>query len=66
MDDDTGNELKRKKLCFTCQEPWIPSHRCIGKAKVHYIEVYSDSEEDKDEHGQGTTTDLRTIEEESL
>ena len=42
--------MRRKKLCFICQEPWVPRHRCAGKAKVHYIEVYSDSDEDDDEH----------------
>ena len=20
-------ELRRKKLCFTCQQPWVPRHR---------------------------------------
>ena len=44
LDDDTRKDLRRKKLCFTCQEPWVPGHRCVGKAKDHYIEVYSDSE----------------------
>jgi hypothetical protein len=37
-------ELRRKKLCFSCKEPWEPSHRCMGKGKVHYIEVLSDSD----------------------
>ena len=65
MDDDTRKELRRKKLCFTCQEPWIPGHRCIGKAKAHYIEVYSDSEDNEDDPEQGTTEELRATEEES-
>ena len=47
LDEDTRKELRRKKLCFTCQEPWVPGHRCAGKAKAHYIEVYSDSDEDE-------------------
>ena len=38
--------MRRKKLCFTCQEPWVPGHMCVGKARAHYIEVYSDSDED--------------------
>ena len=46
LDEDTRKDLRRKKLCFTCQEPWVPGHRCVGKARVHYIEVYSDSDED--------------------
>ena len=51
-------------MCFTCQEPWVPSHRCSGKSKSHYIEVYSDSEGEESE--QETTKELREVEEESL
>jgi hypothetical protein len=50
LDDETRRELMRKKLCFTCKDPWVPSHRCMGKGEIHYIEVttYSvDSEEEK-------------------
>jgi len=51
LDEATRQELRKKKLCFSCQEPWVPGHRCAGKAKAHYIEVYygSGEEEDKDE-----------------
>ena len=52
LDDDTRQELRRKKLCFRCQEPWVPGHRCSGKGKAHYIEVYSDSGDDGDETDQ--------------
>ena len=55
--------MRRKKLCFTYQEPWVPGHRCAGKAKAHYIEVYSDS--DEDEYEQEATEELRAAEEES-
>ena len=48
MDNDTQQDLRRKKLCLTCQEPWIPGHRCSGKGKAYYIEAYSDSEEGGD------------------
>eukprot|EP00253_Pinus_taeda_P014292 PITA_14292 len=43
-------ELKKKRLCFTCQEPWAPGHRCAA-GKAHFIEVFSESsgEEDDDE-----------------
>ena len=51
-------------MCFTCQEPWVPGHRCSGKANAHYIEVYSDSEREESE--QETTEELRAVEEESL
>ena len=38
-------ELKRNKLCFTCQQPWVSVHRC-AKGKAHYIEVFSEDEEE--------------------
>ena len=44
LDNDTRKGLRQNKLCFTCQEPWVLGHRCAGKAKDHYIEVYSDSD----------------------
>jgi hypothetical protein len=31
LDDDTRRELMRKKLCFSCRDPWVPGHRCMGK-----------------------------------
>ena len=46
LDEETRNELRRKKLCFSCKEPWQSGHRCMGKGKVHYIEVVSDSDEE--------------------
>ena len=64
LDDDTRKDLRRKKLCFTSQEPWDPGHRCTEKAKAHYIEVYSDSEGEDCE--QETTEELRAAEQESL
>jgi hypothetical protein len=33
MDEETRRELRRKKLCFTCKDPWEPGHRCMGKGK---------------------------------
>jgi hypothetical protein len=48
MDEATRRELRRKQLCFTCKEPWEPGHKCMGKGKVHYIEVISDDEEDEE------------------
>jgi hypothetical protein len=42
MDQESRNELRRKKLCFSCKEPWEPGHRCLGKGKVHLIEVTSE------------------------
>jgi hypothetical protein len=48
MDEPTRRELRRKQLCFTCKEPWDPTHKCMGKGKSHYIEVISDDEGDED------------------
>jgi hypothetical protein len=46
MDEPTRRELRRKQLCFTCKEPWDPTHKCMGKGKAHYIEVISDDEDE--------------------
>jgi hypothetical protein len=43
LDDETRRELMRKKLCFSCRDPWVPGHRCMGKGEIHYIEVAADS-----------------------
>jgi hypothetical protein len=48
VDRNTRRELKRKQLCFTCKEPWNPSHKCMGHGQVHYIEVTSNNEEEED------------------
>jgi hypothetical protein len=48
MNENTRRKLRRKQLCYTCKEPWDPSHKCMGRGKVHYIEVTSDNEEDED------------------
>jgi hypothetical protein len=52
LDEETRKELRRKKLCFSCQESWVPGHKCAGKDKTdkaHYIEVYLDSDSDDEE-----------------
>ena len=56
LDEETRNELQRKKLCFSCKEPWQLGHQCMGKEKVHYIEVVSNSDEEDEmvqEHDEG-------------
>jgi hypothetical protein len=56
MDEETRKELRRKKLCFSCQESWVLGHKCARKDKTdkaHYIEVYSDSDSDDKEEKQG-------------
>jgi hypothetical protein len=40
--------LRRKKLCYTYKETWKLVHRCTRKGKNHYIEVFSDSEDEDD------------------
>ena len=48
IDDDARRELRKKRLCFTCEESWAPGHRCaVGKA--HFIEVFSDDSGEEDE-----------------
>ena len=46
LDDETRRDLRRKKLCFTCQESWAPGHRC-ARGKEHDIEVFSNNEEEE-------------------
>ena len=38
------DELRRKKLCFTCFQPWTRGHKCT-KGKAQYIEVFFDNDE---------------------
>eukprot|EP00253_Pinus_taeda_P030212 PITA_30212 len=38
----------KDRLCFTCQEPWAPGHRC-ATSKAHFIEVFSESSKEEDE-----------------
>jgi hypothetical protein len=54
LDDETRRELMRKKLFFSCRDPWVPGHRCMGKGEIHYIEVATnsvDSEEEEQDSG---------------
>lgn len=53
MDFETCNELRRKKLYFTCRETWTPDHRCLGKGKIHFVEVHSEEEEEVEEPQEG-------------
>jgi hypothetical protein len=34
MDENIRRELRRKQLCYTCKEPWDPSHKCMGVARL--------------------------------
>jgi hypothetical protein len=53
MNEETRRELRREKRCFSCKELWEPGHRCMGKGKVHYIDVVFDEEDDYDDEGIG-------------
>jgi hypothetical protein len=63
LDDEAHKELRRKKLCFSCKEPWEPGHRCMGKGKVHYIEVLSDSD-GEEEAGQAQGNEHNSLDDE--
>ena len=43
--EETPKDLRRRKLCFTCREPWEPGYRCTA-GRAHYIEVFSDSDQE--------------------
>jgi hypothetical protein len=61
LDEETRRELMRNKLCFSCRDPWVPGHRCMGKGEIHYIEVAADSVDSEEEQDNGSTS----LEEES-
>jgi hypothetical protein len=61
LDEETRRELMRKKLFFSCRDPWVPGHRCMGKGEIHYIEVAADSVDSEEEQDNGSTS----LEEES-
>jgi hypothetical protein len=67
LDDETRQELMRKKLCFSCRDPWVPGHRCMGKGEIHYIEVAADNvdseEGEKDSGSIGLEEESTLIEE---
>lgn len=41
MDDGLRQEFRRKNLCYSCREPWVPGHKCHGKGNLHQMECYS-------------------------
>ena len=57
LDDETRREIMRKKIFFSCRDPWVPSHRCMGKGEIHYIEVAADSvDSEEEEQDSGSTS----------
>jgi hypothetical protein len=47
LDEENHRELRRKKLFYNNKEPCEPYHLCMGKDKVHCIEVVFDEEDDE-------------------
>jgi hypothetical protein len=41
----------RKNIFFSCKDPWVPRHKCMGKGQIHYIEVESGNEEEDEDIG---------------
>ena len=58
-DDDARRELKKRRLCFTCQEPWAPGHRCATE-KAHFIEIFSEDSGEEDEEDEEEAGDSQT------
>ena len=46
----------RKKICFNYINPWVPSHKCMGKGEIHYIEVVVDSVDNEEEEQDSEST----------
>jgi hypothetical protein len=45
----------RKKLFFSCRDPWVLGHRCMGKGEIHYIDLAADSvDSEKEEQYSGS------------
>jgi hypothetical protein len=42
-------ELIKKNICFTCKDPWVLGHMCMGKGEIHYIEVAIDNVDSEEE-----------------
>ena len=38
------DKIRRKRLCFTCFQPWTSRHKC-AKGKAQCIEVFFDNDE---------------------
>jgi hypothetical protein len=53
LDEATRRDLRSKQLCYTCRDPWQPGHKCLGKGKIHYVEVVDDNEEEADDEDDG-------------
>jgi hypothetical protein len=66
LDEENQREIRRNNIFYICKESWEPGHRCMGKGKVHYIEVVSNEENDGDDEGIGEPSHLDATEKEPL
>ena len=57
LDNDTLNDLRKKKLCFHCREPWDLSHKCPLKAKANQMEYFSAEESQLERDDQHSDSD---------
>lgn len=49
QEEEDREECRRKHICYHCRERWERGHCCLGKGKVHFVEVRSKSEDIDDE-----------------
>lgn len=49
LDEATGEELRRKKLCFNYKGSWEPGHKCLRKGNIYDIEVVSDDDDEQED-----------------
>jgi hypothetical protein len=57
----------RKKIYFSCRDPWVLGHKCKGKGEIYYIEVATnivDSEEEEQDSGSTGLEEESTLTEE--
>ena len=34
LDDEVQRDIRRRKICFTCQESWAPRNKCTTKKQI--------------------------------
>lgn len=67
LDNETLNELRKKKLCFHCRENWDLSHKFSLKAKANQMEYFSVEESESEVEDQHFDSDEgNTIDESSI
>jgi hypothetical protein len=47
----------KNNIWFSCRDPWVLGHRCMGKGDINYIEVEIDNVDNEEEnHDNGSTS----------